>query len=719
MVVQYDGFTPPPIEAVMASVEAMLAAEAAGAAPPLPTSCMSVEMTDATAGAGAAVGAAAATAAAAAGALPTPAVRILGISKLKCLNYLIRTFGVRNQLGTLLERGPAAYLASTERFLKIWGVPAALHAELTATFTSWTREVALLGEGEKRTLRGGEYLALLEPFLAGERRAAPADTFGLDRFLVLIVNLTGAPLPPTAMREYAPGLQPCAMHEAAQLARAGSVMLLEQPPSGRQFQTTAGTPTLILLFPPPAGAEPKWHKMAAACLALEARHPQLAGRVLTAPPVAEWRAAVTSMAAALPPSASELLAARMGAAVAAAAAAHGGAPPTSRASQLLAAPALAPAPAVPERPVRTVVVLCALPPGGGKSTFYNALREAGAAVVSSDEEKARGGKFDAVLATALQSQPVVCYDKNVPNIEGFSKVVRVLSSIAKDRRLAVRVLVVVPSHLEHDVAWARVQARPPSHNALNVHTPTGGAQEAYGIFKTIFFDACQAFQPQAAALPAALVSGAFWEDLDATRALAATAFERVADAPALADLKTAVESVAGGVPTGGGGGCAWACAEIPATKLHVTLVPPAYGGDRATERERAAAVRRFRPLASQGVRLHVLRYIFARSRAFVGAAPTPAKSTKGHGRESAPTERRVGFWEVGAIDGLPEEAHYAQQREVYHITDTASLVGTAPRDAAEILRALRHGDVMAAEWDVSGMGETTPCDVFAQVKIVS
>ena len=57
----------------------------------------------------------------------------------------------------------------------------------------------------RKRLRGGDYLWLLEPFLNGERRATDAQPFGVENFLVLLVNLTGGDLPPDAVQRYAPG----------------------------------------------------------------------------------------------------------------------------------------------------------------------------------------------------------------------------------------------------------------------------------------------------------------------------------------------------------------------------------------------------------------------------------------------------------------------------------------------------------------------------------
>ena len=64
--------------------------------------------------------------------------------------------------------------------------------------------------------------------------------------------------------------------------------------------------------------------------------------------------------------------------------------------------------------------------------------------------------------------------------------------------------------------------------------------------------------------------------------------------------------------------------------------------------------------------------------------------------------RKLAFWEVARVDGLPEMLHYAPQREVYHVTDTAALVGCAPRDARDILNEMHRG-TLHADWSVVTM----------------
>jgi hypothetical protein len=64
--------------------------------------------------------------------------------------------------------------------------------------------------------------------------------------------------------------------------------------------------------------------------------------------------------------------------------------------------------------------------------------------------------------------------------------------------------------------------------------------------------------------------------------------------------------------------------------------------------------------------------------------------------------RRLALWEVAHVDGLADQLHYAHQRDVYHVTDTAACVGCAPRDARGILDGMRTG-TLHADWAVETM----------------
>ena len=101
MVIQFDGKLAPPIDVALASAEAT--ASLAAADPLAPPAVVATGSGGLANGSG-----------------RVPGARVIGLAKLKCLQYLIRTFGVRNLLPTLLDKGAPAYLAATERFFKNW-----------------------------------------------------------------------------------------------------------------------------------------------------------------------------------------------------------------------------------------------------------------------------------------------------------------------------------------------------------------------------------------------------------------------------------------------------------------------------------------------------------------------------------------------------------------------------------------------------------------------
>ena len=106
---------------------------------------------------------------------------------------------------------------------------------------------------------------------------------------------------------------------------------------------------------------------------------------------------------------------------------------------------------------------------------------------------------------------------------------------------------------------------------------------------------------------------------------------------------------AGAQPTDRVGGN-YVAAELPATRLHVTLIPPsgrreadAHGAaDDGSPHERSLAMRRLNAAVGTWVRVTLHRYHVARW---------------GDGG------RRLAFWEVD-VDGLAEHLHYPPQRQV-------------------------------------------------------
>ncbi|CAI5479194.1 unnamed protein product [Closterium sp. Yama58-4] len=105
--------------------------------------------------------------------------------KMKFLPYKLRTFLIRNGLGTLLKKGRHEYMAYASRLLKVWGTsPAATH-EMTALCRAWADYV--LGPPASprpaKSISSNSYLNYAEPFLAAyaKRGAAQAKAVGAAR----------------------------------------------------------------------------------------------------------------------------------------------------------------------------------------------------------------------------------------------------------------------------------------------------------------------------------------------------------------------------------------------------------------------------------------------------------------------------------------------------------------------------------------------------------
>ncbi len=643
MVVQFDDFSPPPL------VDAFASAFGGGAHD-------------------------AAITAAIAAARGGGGVRVLAIAKLKCLNYIKRTFGVRNVLPVLLDKGAAEYHKRTENFYSNWGVPREHQQQLAPVFAAWAREVAGMPEISRKELKARSYLHLLEPFLArvasGAGSASDAGASSsrapapLRSYALLLINLTGDLLPNDLVAAYTFGLP--RIPRGARAAVAGHYDMIRQPPSVSMFR--GGAPCVLLAFGPTREADAasggKLSRMTDVVAALPSRFDGLAGRVLIGPSLDEWRSAASALPA-----------------------------------RPLAA--LPPPPPTPSRRVTVVGITC-LPPGGGKSSLFDRLSRRGWTVVSSDAERARRGNFDNALRNEMLRSSHVCYDKNLPDEASIVKLCRVAGECARSRNPAdVRILLVVPTRLEHDVAWARVEARSRTHIGLNIHEVKGGKPECYKIFRDIFFSKSIKFLPRATDLPGAVATDAFWRsegELDALTAEVDGLARRSEGAVPVADMLAAAEG--GGPGAGpsdrGGGRPNYVSVAIPGTNLHVTLVPPSLRDEDAaaghTEAERKRALAAMQAVVGKPVRVRLLAHHLlgiTAAAAEGGPADRRGADRRLHRRAEKPV-RQLAMWEVEVLD-LDDDLHYAPQRQIYHVTDTAALVGCAPRESGRMLRQMREG----------------------------
>lgn len=469
-----------------------------------------------------------------------PSMRIIEVGKLKCLNYLVRTFGVRNILGVLTEQGKEAYMARIQRgFLRNWSVPAEYHAELEATFSGWADLVERMGGDDRDSLTDakGSYLEKLEPYLSGE--LAPAEVAGpQSSFMLLVANLTGRDLNEDQLGVTA-GFRHVSKKAGTDNPTSGVVLVLPAIPPTSLL--VSRVPKLLVVFGTDDAADVKWSKMTA-----HARSPDFgaklpAGVRLYHDPTAEqWASIVAELPTDLP----------------------GGEAPAE------------------VKPRRTIVAIAGLPPGGGKSTFFAQLALAGATVISSDEHK---GGFDDKVRQALRKSDVVGYDKNIPNADGLAKLVRILTPSTKDYDL--RAIVVVPQTIDADECWRRIAARPAAHIGLHTHDE-GGEAKAFQLFESIFLQPCRQSLADFHEETGAMVTPCFFSPIGEISQLVQSVRARFQadDLPALVTLGSAA---------GGGGGDAahgrsraqnWVGATLESSNLHMTLVPPT---DQASAEHRA------------------------------------------------------------------------------------------------------------------------------------
>lgn len=397
--------------------------------------------------------------------------RIVALGKLKFLNYMWRTYGVRNRLdalvdikGNLRDGGKEAYLRRIRRgFLKVWQVPADLHDDLMRRFSRWADYVQTLTQGQRRRLLSS-YLPFLEAMLeAGEA----------CRFLSLgVVNLTGAPI--TASRSKELGIfgttldaDTCGLH--------GSVSVLDKlvkPSKLKHFH-------LVLVLKNTAGPDPPmWKSM-----------------------LQSYRSLIEAKQVVIQPLAKENW--------------------LHYAHSRLATVSQPVKPAEPQtRRTIIFVVILALPPGGGKSTFFRLLAAEGTKsnlpirIVSSDAcglGKAGRRKFEiGIVEAANGNEPmtIIGYDKNVPNREAWEQVFsELVRRVVRRGGVDVKVVAVVPQRLQWEIMWQRIKSRPSSGQTL-VISATLSENKVHSIARN-FFNMCSKFLPFAQRIPGAIVSSAF------------------------------------------------------------------------------------------------------------------------------------------------------------------------------------------------------------------
>jgi len=630
---------------------------------------------------------------------PIP-VRILAIAKLKCLNYMWRTFGVRNRLDILMNRGKNDFLKTLQKgFYPPWRIPKEHQATLNNFFGRWADFVHSRSKNEQKTLRG-KYLKNLEVFLENNpyplgtpRREfdeqgnwkgdenGPEDSLmkEVKQISVLFLNLSGAPLQKEQMIRV--GINP----------DSNQVIMPEEEDLVAFYELTAHLPRedrikeaeVLVVFPPTAESmeiqtEPQRKAAQGQYRAFETK--LLPKWLNTGTPICIGPENVSSWLQTLDGDAGE--------------------------SEDMEVDDIT----EDERPKRMVIFTMGLPPGGGKSSLFESLLQLFSEACnnvsfcyrSSDDFKGRQPFEKSFLACvegrkekqSAKGNPntdakivAVGYDKNIPNMEGLFRLLSLLKPLSK--RFNLRLLAVVPKDLDHDSFWERVLQRDPKTHIGLAIGPKLSKDQAYKIFKGIFFDPSEEFLALASSAPGAITTDDFTRKVRGGEKLLCSLVEKIL--PEAVEFKAGAsfkqiqlwydENEQGASFEGKEEGTSqkasperanWCCADVEGHRdLHVTLVPPPNTkGDRSSA-VRKSAMEKLRTVAGRPVTIIASKYHIARM------------------KETKKEEKHIGFWEVDQIDGLPEGLDLGEQGEILHITDRASMSkGVRPKHAAEAMRVL-------------------------------
>eukprot|EP00514_Thraustochytrium_sp_LLF1b_P006370 CAMPEP_0184539334 /NCGR_PEP_ID=MMETSP0198_2-20121128/18081_1 /TAXON_ID=1112570 /ORGANISM="Thraustochytrium sp., Strain LLF1b" /LENGTH=1083 /DNA_ID=CAMNT_0026932863 /DNA_START=62 /DNA_END=3313 /DNA_ORIENTATION=+ len=634
-------------------------------------------------------------------------VRIIGIAKLKCLNYMWRTFAVRNKLSILLKRGKEAYLKTIKTgFYRPWKLPKEHREALDGFFSRWADFCLSYAKSNAADLNAS-YLTVVEdkflpscPFPLGKSNEDGTASLPKKQLSVVLLNFSGTPVKSEKLEML--GLDPNSNMLLASVCK-DQLGFYTRFDGSFQFKNVKEADLVLVIGPPDEfedGFVPSNFKAIRGMYKgftektvhqLQNKNPNMR-MVLNPTDAEEWLSALGTNSQVMPQPQSPKEAAEVAA----------------------------------TRPVRVVVCTLGLPPGGGKSSLFEGLmqRLQGKPDVSycyrsSDDFKGRP-KFEAEFlrcvegtqssrARSPKGEPlkdaklgIVGYDKNIPCPDSAQRLLDLLLPLSK--RFDLRVVSVVPETLDHDSFWSRVKKRDPKKHIGLAIGPSLNEQKAYGIFKGIFFDKCEAFLQQAGTAPGAVVSNVFVEKFEpklvtdtpldpVVELLCAKIDAGVLGAP-LEQLLDWHTNLAGGdgAPSDSSRSSPalgnWCAADICGhPSLHVTLVPPKTNNNDPVQRKKVLDA--LRKLAGKRISIVAEKYHIARL--YSDAPPTEKRRR----RFSTPSEedsklKQVAFWEVCQLEGLPDELDLGEQRNILHITDAASLKrGGKKKDAADAMHQLR------------------------------
>eukprot|EP00736_Rhodelphis_marinus_P003503 Rmarinus@m.18625 len=349
--------------------------------------------------------------------------QVIAMVKIKT-RYIRRTFGCRNLLEGLYERGLSHYMRCFDRMLSIWRVPADLHRE-------WRQEALTHAEyflAQEEPVTSGNYLRVLDKF-------APLPP--PPPHAIVVCNFTGTSIPNPSSFAAAHFPHHRAKPPGRDALRPGQYVIVEVPPP----PVTHPDRTLLIVLPPPEdkAVPPSFAK----------RHESTMRRFAEGS-FGPLRLTELDGVASAPADFEPL-----------------------------------PEPEL-ESPEVRVVLFPGAPPGCGKTTLaqrlypdadvvqdakFKVTRRNQVVIVHSDLLRARALDPDAVFKKIVAEPPFPCtvvYDKNIPSEEGMRKIAyKLCGKVEKNVRLAF----VVPSSIDRELCLSRLLLRKESELGMHPVRP--------------------------------------------------------------------------------------------------------------------------------------------------------------------------------------------------------------------------------------------------------
>jgi tRNA(Arg) A34 adenosine deaminase TadA/adenylate kinase family enzyme len=664
-------------------------------------------------------------------------MKILGIEKLKCLNYIWRTFGVRNQLPCLMNQGASVYLRRCKTvFFKNWSIPSEYHKDMLCLFEGWTQYVSQLNKKAKeKALNRQTYLDILEDYLnsgnplalkasrivsgvvnkkntsltnieSNKKNAAAAEvedededvsssSNSLSDFYVVVSNLTGKPLSPKIISDL--GLNESHMlTDKPETFISNTWLSTDKMPipwmfdggsksnkknKGKSKSPTSLLPQLALVFGPPPPSSSS---------SMETDNP-----ILTDGESREWKHLLDksstgwvakNLTIPLFINPTDDLASFFSAVSA------------SKDKQLQQ---LQQEKQQEQQDMPTVIVaaILALPPGGGKSTFMKLLQQkANAIIVSSDECTQNKKNFDKEIVRIINNSVtskknlypsstnirIIGYDKNIPDEKGFEKLIKIIRPCQNDK-INLKIAIIVPRDINEDQCWNRILKRDDTYLLTPALKPEN---EVHKIFNHFYqMTSSFLFKAQSLVSNQSCITECFFNDDHIKQKNKNKSNNNNDDEGGISKCGALLDALLK--------------AEVPLFAQDINDLEEAFyaadtstgGGGGGLGPNHGGKVN-WCAADVIGTSLHMTLVPPPGSRSAEDdkgrfgiikklQAKTGQKLTLSASRyhlaeikesnSKQDTRKRVGFWEVDEVDGLEDDEHYPSQRRCYHITDVGSL----------------------------------------------